>query len=303
MEEIDSMETIPYLFDERKQNLEVYAQKKIYSTLKLLNKLPLVQNPSGNFTNYVSDDPTDVTGDAISTADGMDYNEIKFGEPSAYRGSTVPKGYMFKMNTRLEDQGKMDATLQVFMNKAVANLATYYDKLYLSSLSNGAGAVAPQGLNTITSSSTGIEVLENELKIIDAMEVKNDTETGFTPNTCFLPRADALAIKLALAKSNLLDDSNFEYIGVPAASIGSGHKLVMDMNNPTATVEKFADPNYSIIAQLEQEPEMNTELLMQLPSSFINIKMVEPNEPQRSYIYVFAESNVNILEPNGIMYI
>ena len=303
MEEIDSMETIPYLFDERKQNLEVYAQKKIYSTLKLLNKLPLVQNPSGNFTNYVSDDPTDVTGDAISTADGMDYNEIKFGEPSAYRGSTVPKGYMFKMNTRLEDQGKMDATLQVFMNKAVANLATYYDKLYLSSLSNGAGAVAPQGLNTITSSSTGIEVLENELKIIDAMEVKNDTETGFTPNTCFLPRADALAIKLALAKSNLLDDSNFEYIGVPAASIGSGHKLVMDMNNPTATVEKFADPNYSVIAQLEQEPEMNTELLMQLPSSFINTKMVEPNEPQRSYIYVFAESNVNILEPNGIMYI
>lgn len=303
MEEIDSMETIPYLFDERKQNLEVYAQKKIYSTLKLLNKLPLVQNPSGNFTNYVSDDPTDVTGDAISTADGMDYNEIKFGEPSAYRGSTVPKGYMFKMNTRLEDQGKMDATLQVFMNKAVANLANYYDKLYLSSLSNGAGAVAPQGLNTITSSSTGIDVLENELKIIDAMEVKNDTETGFSPNTCFLPRADALAIKLALAKSNLLDDSNFEYIGVPAASIGSGHKLVMDMNNPTATVEKFADPKYSVIAQLEQEPDMNAELLMQLPKSFINIKMIEPNEPQRSYIYVFAESNVNILEPNGIMYI
>lgn len=303
MEEIDSMETIPYLFDERKQNLEVYAQKKIYSTLKLLNKLPLVQNPSGNFTNYVSDDPTDVTGDAISTADGMDYNEIKFGEPSAYRGSTVPKGYMFKMNTRLEDQGKMDATLQVFMNKAVANLANYYDKLYLSSLSNGAGAVAPEGLNTITSSSTGIDVLENELKIIDAMEVKNDTETGFSPNTCFLPRADALAIKLALAKSNLLDDSNFEYIGVPAASIGSGHKLVMDMNNPTATVEKFADPKYSVIAQLEQEPDMNAELLMQLPKSFINIKMIEPNEPQRSYIYVFAESNVNILEPNGIMYI
>lgn len=302
MEEI-SMETIPYLFDERKQNLEVYAQKKIYSTLKLLNKLPLVQNPSGNFTNYVSDDPTDVTGDAISTADGMDYNEIKFGEPSAYRGSTVPKGYMFKMNTRLEDQGKMDATLQVFMNKAVANLANYYDKLYLSSLSNGAGAAAPQSLNTITSSSTGIDVLENELKIIDAMEVKNDTETGFSPNTCFLPRADALAIKLALAKSNLLDDSNFEYIGVPAASIGSGHKLVMDMNNPTATVEKFADPNYSVIAQLEQEPDMNAELLMQLPKSFINIKMIEPNEPQRSYIYVFAESNVNILEPNGIMYI
>ena len=57
------------------------------------------------------------------------------------------------------------------------------------------------------------------------------------------------------------------------------------------------------LLQGDRRTEMNTELLMQLPSSFINIKMVEPNEPQRSYIYVFAESNVNILEPNGIMYI
>ena len=51
MEEKDNMETIPTLFEERTQNLEVYAQKKIYASLKLLNKLPMVQNPSGLFTN------------------------------------------------------------------------------------------------------------------------------------------------------------------------------------------------------------------------------------------------------------
>ena len=39
------------------------------------------------------------------------------------------------------------------------------------------------------------------------------------------------------------------------------------------------------------------------PDSFINIKMTEPNEPQRSYVYIFAEAGLNILEPNGIMYI
>ena len=77
----------------------------------------------------------------------------------------------------------------------------------------------------------------------------------------------------------------------------------MDLNNPTATLEKFADPAYSIISQLEQEPEMNADILMQLPQSFINVKMTEPNEPQRSYVYIFAEAGLNILEPNGIMYI
>ena len=295
------METIPRLFDERTHNLEVYATKKVYNTLKLLNKLPIVQNVSGEFTNYVASDADDVIGDVITTGDGLDFNEIKFGEPSAYRGATLPKGYMFNMNSRLADQGRLDATLQVFLNKSVAKLANFYDKAFLTSLQAGAGASAPQDLITIDSDSTGIDVIENELKIIDAMEVKSDIDTGFTPTTVFLPRADATAIKIALAKSNLLDDSNFEYVGTSA--ISSGHKLVMDLNNPTATLEKYADPNYSIISALEQEPEMNADILMQLPQSFINVKMTEPNEPQRSYVYVFAEAGLNILEPNGIMYI
>ena len=295
------METIPRLFDERTHNLEVYATKKVYNTLKLLNKLPIVQNVSGEFTNYVASDADDVIGDVITTGDGLDFNEIKFGEPSAFRGATLPKGYMFKMNSRLADQGRLDETLQVFLNKSVAKLANFYDKAFLTSLQAGAGASAPQDLITIDSDSTGIDVIENELKIIDAMEVKSDIDTGFTPTTVFLPRADATAIKIALAKSNLLDDSNFEYVGTSA--ISSGHKLVMDLNNPTATLEKYADPNYSIISALEQEPEMNADILMQLPQSFINVKMTEPNEPQRSYVYVFAEAGLNILEPNGIMYI
>ena len=54
------METIPKLFENRTHNLEFYAQKRVYGTLKLLNKLPVVQNVSGEFTNYVSTDAKDV---------------------------------------------------------------------------------------------------------------------------------------------------------------------------------------------------------------------------------------------------
>ena len=293
------METIPRLSSERVHNLEFYAQKRVYNQLRLLNKLPIVQNISGEFTNYLSTSADDVVGDVITTGDGLDFNEIKFGEPSQVRGATLPKGYMFKMNSRLADVGRLDATLQVFLNKSVAKLANFYDKAFLGALTTGAGATAPT-ISQIDSTSTGVDVIENELKIIDAMEVKNDVDTGFTPNTVFLPRADATAIKIALAKSNLLDDSNFEYVGTNA--IASSHYLAMDLQNPTATIEKYADPNYSVIAKLEQEPEENSDLLMQLPQSFINVKMTEPSEPQRSYVYVFAEANVNILEPNGLMY-
>ena len=296
------METIPRLFEERVHNLEFYAQKRIYQSLKLLNRLPMNQNVAGEFTNYIGAKPEDVIGDVISTGDGLDFNEIAFGEPSKVRGAVNAKGFMFPLNTRLEQKGRLDSTLQVFMNKAVAQLSNFYDKTYFDALKAGAGVTSISGLNTINSSSTGIDVLENELKMIDAIEVQNDNETGFTPNTVFLPRADAQAIKIALAKSNLLDDSNFEYVGVSSSILSSGKKIIMDLNNPTCTIEKFADPAYSVIARMEQETELNS-VPTELPQSFINVKMVEPDKPQTQYVYVWAESGLNILEPSGIAYI
>ena len=296
------METIPKLFEDRTHNLEFYAQKRVYSQLKLLNKLPIVQNVSGEFTNYVSTDADDVVGDVISTGDGLDFNEIKFGEPSAYRGATLPKGYMFKMNSRLADVGRLDATLQVFLNKSVAKLANFYDKAFLGALVAGAGATAPvySSLTAIDSSATGVDVLSNELKIIDAMEYKNGVDTGFTPSVAYVNRADKLAIDIALAKSDLIDDANFQYIGTN--KVTSGHYVVCDMENPVATVEKYADPRYSVFAQYESESDWNDDYAQaEIPPSFINIKMAEPDEPQRNYVYIFAEAGLNILEPNGIM--
>ena len=296
------METIPRLFEERVHNLEFYAQKRIYQSLKLLNRLPMNQNVAGEFTNYIGAKPEDVIGDVISTGDGLDFNEIAFGEPSKVRGAVNAKGFMFPLNTRLEQKGRLDSTLQVFMNKAVAQLSNFYDKTYFDALKAGAGVTSISGLNTIDSSSTGIDVLENELKMIDAIEVQNDHETGFTPNVVFAPRADVQAIKIALAKSNLLDDSNFEYVGVSSSILSSGKKIIMDLNNPTCTIEKFADPAYSVIARMEQEAELNSQLT-ELPQSFINVKMTEPDKPQTQYVYVWAESGLNILEPSGIAYI
>lgn len=294
------MNVLPTLFDDRKHNLEFYAQKQVFKKLDLLNKLPINQNVSGNFVNF---EPTpDMLGDVITTSEGIDFNEIQFGEPSAIRGATIPKGFMFKMSTRLEDKSRFDSTLQIFTNKAVNRLVNFYDGLFIDSLSAGAGATAPvySSLTVIDSSATGVDVLSNELKIIDAMEYKNGVDTGFTPSVAYVNRADKLAIDIALAKSDLIDDANFQYIGTN--KVTSGHYVVCDMENPVATVEKYADPRYSVFAQYESESDWNDDYAQaEIPPSFINIKMAEPDEPQRNYVYIFAEAGLNILEPNGIM--
>ena len=297
------METLPLLFEERAHNLEIYAQKQIFNRMAILNDLPMNQNIAGEFTNMLASENPDVkTGNPITTSEGVDFTEIKFGEPSTVRGSTRPKGFMFKMSKRVADKGRLDSTLQIFINKSIGRIINYYDDLFLKELYDGAGAEAPNDLITIDSDSTGMDVLENEMKIIDAMEFKDDDDTGFTPTKVIANRADVLAIKIALAKSDLTDESQFEY--VPTSKLATGKQVIMDMVNPTCTIEKYADPDYSILAQMESESEtgrLYDENGNPVPPSFINIKITEPDEPQRSNYYIFTEAGVNIMEPNGIM--
>lgn len=297
------MEVLPTLFEERAHNLEIYAQKQIFNRMAILNELPMNQNIAGEFTNMISSsNPDDLTGDPITNSEGVDFTEIKFGEPSQYRGSTRPKGFMFKMSKRVADRGRLDSTLQIFINKSIGRLINYYDALFLKTLFDGAGATAPDDLNVITSESSGMDVIENEYKIIDAMEFQNNNDTGFKPTKLLLNRADALNYKLALAREDLTDESEFEY--VPTTRLTTGKILAMDMVNPTATIEKYADPDYSILARMEAELDTNRVYDNDgnpMPQSFINIKVSDPDEPQRTNYYIFTEAGLNIMEPAGIM--
>ena len=297
------MEVLPLLFDERAHNLEIYAQKQIFNRMAILNELPMNQNIAGEFTNMLASENPDVkTGNPITTSEGVDFTEIKFGEPSELRGSTKPKGFMFRMSKRVADRGRLDSTLQIFINKSIGRIINYYDDLFMNGLVAGSGATAPDDLTPISKDITGFEVLANEIKIKDAMEFQNDNDTGFSPNKMYLNRKDALYVKLALTEAGLTDESEFEY--VPTAKLAQGTQIARDTVNPTATIEKYADPDYSILARMEAESEsgrLYDENGNQVPPSFINIKISEPDEPQRSNYYIFTEAGLNIMEPSGIM--
>lgn len=297
------MEVLPLLFDERAHNLEIYAQKQIFNRMAILNELPMNQNIAGEFTNMLASENPDVkTGNPITTSEGVDFTEIKFGEPSELRGSTKPKGFMFRMSKRVADRGRLDSTLQIFINKSIGRIINYYDDLFMNGLLAGSGATAPDDLTPISEDITGFEVLANEIKIKDAMEFQNDDDTGFSPNKMYLNRKDALYVKLALTEAGLTDESEFEY--VPTAKLAQGTQIARDTDNPTATIEKYADPDYSILARMEAESKsgrLYDENGNQVPPSFINIKISEPDEPQRSNYYIFTEAGLNIMEPSGIM--
>ena len=297
------MEVLPDIFEERAHNLEVYAQKQIFQRMTILNDLPMNQNPVGTFTNIMaSENPDPETGNPITTSEGVTFTEIKFGKPSEIRGAIRPKGFMFRMSDQVERNGQLDSTLQIFINKSIGRFINYYDKLFLDSLTAGAGATAPDDLIPISSDMTGFDVIENEYKIIDAMEFQNDNDTGFKPTKAYTNRADALIIKTALAKSDLTDESEIEY--VPTTKVAQGEQTIVDMVNPTATIEKFTNSKYSIIAQMEAESPNGRVYDNDgnpIPPSFINIKEAVPEEPERTNYYIFTSAGLNVKEPHGIM--
>lgn len=96
-------------------------------------------------------------------------------------------------------------------------------------------------------------------------------------------------------------ESEINYVPMGSA-LSTGTGLVVDTSTPVATIEKYADPNYSVVRQAEMKAEKAGTLdQLKVPESFINIWEPEPRVPGVHEVYLWAEANVNVVEPKGIM--
>lgn len=293
------METLPKDYFLRGHNKEYYVQEQIYKKLRFLNELPMVQNETGEFTNYIIDNNVDTIGDPITIAEGVEFNEISFGKPSAKRGATIAKGFMFKWTDKMARQGRLNANMQIFLTKAVASMTQFYDKTFLSAFAAAAGASAPSNLSDWGEET--IDCMADEIYICDAMEAGGDS--GFKATTVFLSRADYLARQLYMKSFNGKIGSELNYIPMGSA-LSTGTGIVVDASTPVATIEKYADQNYSVVRQAELKAEKAGTLdNLKVPESFINIWEPEPRVPGVHEVYLWAEANVNVVEPKGIMVI
>ena len=269
-------------------------QKRIYQSLKFLDLLPVEQNETGLFTNYLNGEVE--VSDPMYTNNGIDFNEIKFGQGQTVGGQTLPIGFMYRANTRDKQRGKYDSNLQSFYNASVVKMADFFEANYANAILAG-GRASTATLKAWTSAAN---IIENEITLDDEMRYDaNDNATGYAPNTVLVSRADKIAIEKALRKEDYTP--NFNYIA--SHKIASGDMAFFDANNPGGTIEKYADPEYSIIQALADDGITATEDGTPIPAAFLNIKEVEPDRPQVVENYIWAESNLNMRDSNGFLVI
>lgn len=294
------MQTLPRDYFLREHNKEVYVQEEIYKRLRFLNELPMVQNETGEFTTYITEnDANKLEGELVTIAEGVEFNEINFGKPSTKRGATVAKGYMFKWTDKMKRQGRLNANIQIFLTKAVAGMAQFYDKTFLSAFRAGAEATAPSGLSNWGAKSS-IDPISDEILIADAMSEGGDS--GFEARTMFLSRADYMARQLYLQSfKGTAPEMGFNYVPMGSA-LQTGTAVVYDSEVPVATIEKFADSNYSYVRATELAAEKQGTLEnLKVPDSFINVWEKPMDKPGVHEVYVWAEAQANVVEGKGIM--
>lgn len=285
---------LPAVFDDKVQNTELYVQKRIYSTLKFLTMIPVVQNPTGLFTNYLNGEVE--VGDPQYTNNNINFNEIKFGEGQTVGGQTLPIGFMYSANTRDEQRGKYNSNLLSFYNAAVVKIADFFEDKYSKAIMEGGRASTA----TLEAWDTAEHIIDNELTLDDEMRYDaHDNATGYAPNTVLLSRKDKITVEKALRAEDY--KSNFNYVA--SNKLSDGDFVLFDSANPGATIEKYADPNYSVIQSLANDDITETEDGTPIPPAFLNIKEVTPNRPQVVENYIWAESNLNIRDSNGFLII
>ena len=285
---------LPAVFDDKVQNTELYVQKRIYDSLKFLTLLPIEQNDTGLFTNYLHGQIE--VGDVLYTNNGINFNEIKFGKGQTVGGQTLPMGFKYSANTRDKQRGKYESNLLTFYNEAVVKIADFFEDKYVAAIMKGGRASSA----TLSTWDTAENIIDNEAILEDEMRYdSNDNATGYIPNTVICSRTDKLAIDKALRKEDY--KSNFNYIA--SHKMASGDFVLFDVSNPGAVIEKYADPDYSIIQSLANDDITETDDGTPIPPAFLCIKEEDIGRPQTVDHYIWAESNINIQNSNGLLII
>lgn len=285
---------LPSVFDDKVQNTELYVQKRIYSTLKFLTMLPVEQNETGLFTNYMNG--TVDVGDPQYTNNNITFNEIKFAEGQTVGGQTLPIGFMYKANTRDKQRGKYNSNLLSFYNAAVVKIADFFEEKYCKAILAG----GRQSTVDLENWDTAEHIIDNELTLDDEMRYDaNDNATGYSPNTVLLSRNDKITVEKALRAEDYT--SNFNYVA--SHKLSQGEYVLFDINNPGGVIEKYADPDYSIIQSLADDEITETEDGTPIPPAFLNVKEEDTGRPQTVDNYIWAESQLNMRDKNGFLVI
>lgn len=303
------METLSNDFFLRGHNLEYYIQEKIHENLHFLNMFPTVDNEYGEFTSLIADasakkDMDDgILSEPLDLTEGVDFSEIDISDLKKSQGRTKAKGFRFAYTDKAKRQGRLSATIQLKVAKAISGMCRYYNNEIFGTLSNKAAVTGPTMSDW--SDPDNIDPRIDNINIQDAFDQDG---YGYQVTDVYLNRAEYVGLTHYLASLDMnFDIKECNLDGVKyhnlVNAIPAGHYLATDENVPAATIEKYVSPEYSSVRQAEITALEQGKNLPQVPVSVININQYKENKrPDMNYVDLWAELAANVQEPHALIY-
>lgn len=306
-----AIQTLSAKFLLRKHNLEIYAAKKIEPACEFIGLLPSAVTETGEFSSVITDttaaeDKTSgVLSDPLDVAEASELTEIEISPLNVQLGQTSIVGYQFPYTKRFLKRSDSDARLQLALSKIFAGMVQKIDGVVLQGIVDNAGGAFASGLSdwdtaidpradmiklrtAFNTGSDGTESLPFELDKVYVNGTKHaklqdyymSMDWPFDNRTINVDGTDVINVKNAFANLTTTKD----IVG-------------LDSRIPPGIIQKYVDPDYSVIRQAElAEPQKTTNL----PDSLIQVNIVEPRRIEEpGLVQIVAELGYNNLEPKG----
>lgn len=304
--------TLPASYILRKHNLEVYLVKNIEPLVPFLSMLPLADNDTGEFATVLEsatakqDMDNNVLSEPLTVTESADIIDVEISPLNAQLGKTTAVGYQFKYTKQFLKRQDSDARIALALSRIIAGMAHKLNALIANGIVQSAGVAVP---SDISNWATAIDPRADAIKMRSAMSAGSagDDDLPFELDNCFITNAKHVKLQeyymsMDWPFSNKqidVDGTYFNNIKNAFNGIDNVDLIGLDSRVPPGIVEKYVDPDYSVIKQSElADPQKS----LTIPDSLINVNLVEPRKIEDPFIYqVIAELGYSSQEPKGAM--
>lgn len=308
------MNTLPAKYILRKHNLETYLTKKIEPRVPFLSIFPTTNNETGEFATVLEaptakeDTDNEVMSEPMRITEGADINDINISPLNATLGETMAVGYQFTYTKKFLKRQDSDARITYAISQIIAGMAHKLNAIFLKGASDAAAAAYPNNLSDWDDIGD-IDPRADAIKLRSAFSSGSAgaDDLPFELDTCFISNAKHVTLQeyyMSMewpfnAQEVNVDGTMFRNIKNGLSSLSGVDLVGLDSTTPPGIIEKYVDPDYSVIRQAElADPQRSIEL----PDSLINVNLVEPRKFEDPYIYqVIAEVGYNSVNPLGVI--
>lgn len=299
------VKTLDIDFIMKKHNMEMHITEQLEPKLYFLNVLPDATTDTGEFSTVITRQTADqdiqdgVLGEPLNTAEVSELTEVEVTPINAVIGTTNQLGYQFTFSRKFKKRADAGANLQIALSKIIAGMAQKINDIILTAMTQVQGVTVP-GAVTLSDWDVNPDPRADSIQL---RKVFRDNNRAFKLDTMLLDGDRFVTLEEYYMSmdwafdSDLIDVDGTKYMNIGTSLENANDEWIgLDSRIPPGIVQKYIDPDYSLIRQAELQGRQD------LPNSMIQVAQYKEDKfPFNEGYAIWCDIGYSNKEPDGII--